>query len=263
MNQNRLDAHRVNHLNIYKIIKSTKKHLENYGVDEYFYDMCDAVIASCKPSYIFYFALEIKEADRDFFSIAMAKTLNPLYIVWFAEYVDGANIPVLQDAILRIGDLKEIINFARDIPGADVELLCQNVIHSRDPLAIFRFAIEVQGADIWLLSREMAKTQDPYYMHIFAKEFEQEADLDALREGVIKYGSDEQIYLFAKEFGDDQEKNMQKAMLMGKDYRLLVKFARFVNGSDRHELLQRARELKMSRKIKKVEEIILNLYEEN
>ena len=71
-----------------------------------------------------------------------------------------------------------------------------------------------------------------------------------------------QIYLFAKEFGDDKEFTLQNKILCSGNYKLIVKYARFVKGANKDLLLNRAKEIKSLKKAKSVNDILSEIEEE-
>lgn len=167
------------------------KEIEDYYVDnvsedtvlfaKWYYDYVndkrleDAVIKSRNAEYIYWFALEIKEANIPKLENAIIESEsiisqgeNARYICCFAKDIKGANITKLEDAIIESYNTQYIYWFARDVKGANISRLENIIIESKSAKYIYCFARAVKGANISKLKDAILKTRDIYYILLFA-----------------------------------------------------------------------------------------------
>lgn len=103
-----------------------------------------------------------------------------------------------------MSDINYLKHYNQAFNGIDVEKNQQIFIDSGNVARIFHFVVDIPKANFAELQKAFIKANtkfiSPYYIEHFANHFKDKADIEALRDVLIKFGKQENIDSFNKKF---------------------------------------------------------------
>lgn len=135
--------------------------------------LCEAMIQYGKVADIYYFAKEIKGADKEALIKKICESGNEEYIYRVALNIEEAPLVELRDAIIKTGKPTYIFKFAKNIKHPlyyFYDDLCDAILEVADPCQIILFAKEIEYVDVDKFADAIIQTKNPRYIYSFAED---------------------------------------------------------------------------------------------